>query len=207
MSDEIVKTQQNQYGSKKLSLPEPEFYVIYAGNNKSVKEWYSLSDEYFNGRNKFIDAKIKVLKGEGDGDIISQYVGFTKVYNDQVKRYGRTRQAVLETIKICKDKDLLGKYLESREMEVVDIMMTLFKQEYATERFGAEKFAEGMEKGIEKGMEKGMEAERHALADRMRGRGMSDNEIIDLLGITPEELNKIICAENVHEDADGIVYK
>ena len=61
--------------------------------------------------------------------ILSQYVAFTKVYNEQVKRYGRSREAVTETIRICKDRDLLREFLESREKEVVSVMMTLFDEE------------------------------------------------------------------------------
>ena len=50
---------------------------------------------------------------------------------------------ILETIHICKDQDVLAEYLHDREKEVVDIMMTLFEQEYAVERYGDEKRAEG----------------------------------------------------------------
>ena len=64
-----------------------------------------------------------------DNDIISQYVTFTKVYDEQVKLYGRTREAVTNTINICKDRDVLKEYLSSREKEVVDMMMTLFDEE------------------------------------------------------------------------------
>ena len=63
------------------------------------------------------------------GDIISQYVSFTKVFDEQVKKYGLTVQAVRETISICKDSDVLKEYLSGRESEVVDIMITLFSQE------------------------------------------------------------------------------
>lgn len=61
--------------------------------------------------------------------ILSRYVAFTKVYNEQVKRYGRSREAVTETIRICKDRNLLREFLESREKEVVSVMMTLFDEE------------------------------------------------------------------------------
>ncbi len=38
-------------------------------------------------------------------------------------------QAVTETIRICKDRNVLKEYLEIREQKVVDIMMTLFDDE------------------------------------------------------------------------------
>lgn len=70
-----------------------------------------------------------------DGDIIQQYVIFTKIYREQVKLYGRTQRAVLETIRICKDQNILKAYLEKREKEVVDIMMTLFNREQILEAY------------------------------------------------------------------------
>ncbi len=52
-----------------------------------------------------------------------------KVYNEQRKLYGNTKQAVTETIRICKDKNVPKGYPESREQEVVSMMMTLFDDE------------------------------------------------------------------------------
>lgn len=48
-----------------------------------------------------------------------------------MKLYGRTKKAILETIRICKDRNVLKEYLESREKEVVDIMMVLYDEEEA----------------------------------------------------------------------------
>ena len=84
-----------------------------------------------------------MLYGEGKKDIISQYVDFTRVYNEQVKQYGNTREAVLETIRICKDRDVLREYLENREKEVISIMMALFDQKKAVEQYGLDKMKEG----------------------------------------------------------------
>ena len=54
---------------------------------------------------------------------------FTKVYNEQVKKHGRSREAVTETIRICKDRDVLREFLAGREKEVISIMMALFDEE------------------------------------------------------------------------------
>ncbi len=40
-----------------------------------------------------------------------------------------TEQAVRETIRICKDRNVLKEYLMNREVEVVTIMMSLFNDE------------------------------------------------------------------------------
>lgn len=46
-----------------------------------------------------------------------------------MKLYGRTREAVTNTINICKDRNVLKEYLSSREKEVVDMVMRLFDEE------------------------------------------------------------------------------
>lgn len=126
--DYIKKTKQNVYKSKKIRLPKPEMYVIYTGDRKKRPEYISLAEEFFGGQNVFLDAKVKVLYGSDEGDIISQYVTFTKVYDEQRKLHGRTRKAVTETIRICKDKNVLKEYLEEREKEVENIMLAMYDE-------------------------------------------------------------------------------
>ena len=126
--DYIKKTKQNVYKSKKIRLPKPEMYVIYTGDRKERPEYISLAEEFFGGQNVFLDAKVKVLYGSDEGDIISQYVTFTKVYDEQRKLHGRTRKAVTETIRICKDKNVLKEYLEEREKEVENIMLAMYDE-------------------------------------------------------------------------------
>lgn len=146
--DYIKKTKQNVYKSKKIRLPKPEMYVIYTGDRKERLEYISLAEEFFDGQNIFLDAKIKVLYGSDKDDIISQYVTFTKVYDEQRKLHGRTRKAVTETIRICKDKNVLKEYLEEREKEVENIMLAMYDEkeillEYIeSERYDAEKKAD-----------------------------------------------------------------
>ncbi len=123
------KTKQNLYKSKKLEMPEPELYVIYTGNRKTRPEEISLKEEFFDGKDICIDVKVKMVYDGRDGDIINQYVVFTKVCNEQVEVYGRTRKAIQEAVRICKDKNVLKEYLESREQEVVDMMMELYDEQ------------------------------------------------------------------------------
>ena len=46
-----------------------------------------------------------------------------------------TRKAVTETIRICKDRNVLKDYLLEREKEVVTIMMSLFDDEQIMKSF------------------------------------------------------------------------
>ena len=127
--DYFRRTNQNLYGSKKVNMPKPELYMIYVGNRKDIPETISLSKEFFGGEKISIDAEVNVLYQENENDIVGQYIIFSKVYDEQRKRYGKTKQTITETIRICKDRNVLKEYLESKEQEVVDIMMTLFDDE------------------------------------------------------------------------------
>lgn len=123
-------------------------YVVYTGNRKERPEYISLAEEFFDGHSFFLNAQIKVLYGRDKSDIISQYVTFTKVYDKQRNLHGRTRKAVTETIRICKDMNVLREYLEEREKEVENIMLAMYDEkeillEYIeSERYDAEKKAD-----------------------------------------------------------------
>ena len=83
---------------------------------------------HFSWRVSFI-IKAKVIYESGTKDIINQYIIFCKVFDEQRKLYGMTERTVRETIRICKDRNVLKEYLMNREMEVVTIMMSLFDDE------------------------------------------------------------------------------
>jgi hypothetical protein len=110
-------------------MPKPEVYVVYTGDRGNKPDTISLSKEFFDDEKVGLDIEARVIyESDGDG-IINQYIKFTKVYDEQRRIYGRKREAVLETIRICKDRNLLRDYLESREKEVITIMMSLFDEE------------------------------------------------------------------------------
>ena len=139
------------YGSKKVDMPKPELYVIYTGNQGSHPNVLSLKDEFFPNTDCCIEAKVKIIYLRDSDDIISQYIGFCRIFNEQVALYGRSLNAAKETIRICRDKNLLKEYLSERAKEVEGIMLTLFDQEHIwnVERKGirAEAFKEGISQG------------------------------------------------------------
>ncbi len=144
-------TNQLLYSSKKAHLPEPELYVIYTGDRKERPEVLSLSDEFFDGKRIAIDVRVRMVYDGKEGDIINQYVTFTKVCGEQIKLHGRTRKAILETIRVCKDKNVLKEYLENREKEVVDIMMFLYDDEEIMRMYKESIRIEARDEGMREG--------------------------------------------------------
>ena len=84
---------------------------------------------YNNGADIDIEIKAKVIYESDKDNIINEYIVFCKVFNEQVKKHGMTKQAAIETIRICKDRNILKEYLSSKEAEMVTIMMSLFDDE------------------------------------------------------------------------------
>ena len=171
-------TKQNVYGSKKLELPRPELYVIFTGNRKTRPEYLYLSKEFFGGDDSVLDVKVKMIYDGKEGDIINQYVAFTKIYNEQVKLHGRTREAVLETIRICKNQNVLSEYLSGREKEVVDIMMTLFNEEYILKTYVESREKEASEKA------------KIGTAQRLHEMGISLQDIAKACQVTVETVEQ-----------------
>ena len=137
--------------------------MIFTGERVSRPETISFSEEFFGGKECAIEVKVKVLYGGKGNDIISQYVAFTKVYNEQVKQYGRSREAVTETIRICKDSDVLREFLAGREKEVISIMMALFDEEKIMRTYVANERREAVREAVENMLKTGkMSAEEIA---------------------------------------------
>ena len=177
------------YSSKKIDIPKPELYVVYTGDRKERPAELQLSKEFFpDSKNISLDVKVNMIYGDTSDDIISQYVLFTKVYDEQRKLYGRTRQAIEETIHICKEKDVLKEYLESRETEVVTMMMTLFDEEQISKNHDATIRREEREKATKKANEN--------FVLNMYKKGFDVECIAEMVELSTEEVNEIIEKNN-----------
>ena len=141
------------------------------------KKVISLSQEFFDGADIDIEIKAKVIYESDKDNIINEYIVFCKVFNEQVKEHGMTKQAVTETIRICKDRNILKQYLSSKEVEVVTIMMSLFDDEQIMRTYA---------KDIEK------ETERKTAEQMIRKGKMTLEEIADCVSsLSFDELKEL----------------
>lgn len=141
-----------------------------------------MSQEFFEGNGNCLGVKVKMIyegsvSGEtGEGDIINQYILFAKVCSEQIAHYERTKKAILETIRICKNRNVLKDYLEKKEKEVVDIMMVLYDEQEVMRSY--------------------VESEKHdadiETARRFLQMGkLTYQEIADGTGLTIQEIQKL----------------
>ena len=129
--DYITENKINIHSSTKVKLPKPELYVIYTGKEKIKKKTVSLSKDFFDGEILPVEVKVKIIRRSQKGDIINQYYNFTRVLEKETRKYGRTQEAIQETIKICKNENLLKEFFTEHEKEASDVMFTLFNEENA----------------------------------------------------------------------------
>ena len=166
------------YGSSKAQMPKPELYVIYTGEKGNHPDVLSLKNEFFPDTDCCIDAKVKVIYLRNSNDIINQYIGFCRVFNEQVALYGRTLKAAKEIVRICRDMDLLSDYLRERETEVEGIMLALFDQEQVwnieKEHIRQQALEQGVSQGLSRGISQGISQGRLAmLIDLVRDGSLS----------------------------------
>ncbi len=161
--ESIEKNQIDLYGSKKIFIPIPKLYVLYTGNKKLEKEEISLNEEYFNNEG-CIDLKIKILTKENlsklsatkENNIISQYVTFTEISDDFVKKYGRSKETAKMVINECISKNILKSFMQEHREEVED-MELLFDPEVYGRIHDAAVAREAREEGIQQGIQEGLQ--------------------------------------------------
>lgn len=77
----------------------------------------------------------------------------------------------------------MKEYLDSREKEVVNIMIMLFDQEYATEAYGRTQRAEGVKEGLKEGV--------FSTLASLVGKGLLKKEdAAEQAGMTVEEFDR-----------------
>ena len=92
----------------------------------------------------------KVIYDSEQGDILNQYIAFSRVFDEQQKLYpGDRAKAVQETIRICMNNDILKDYLAGEEAAAV--MFTFADQKDAMNEALEMERAEGKAEGKTEG--------------------------------------------------------
>ena len=176
------------YGSHPVEIPRPELYVVYTGDRKEIPETLHLSDLYQGAGSA--EVEVKVLRDDGTGDILDQYVRFCKIADEQREKYGLTQQAIDETIRICIAENVLAPFLASRQKEVLEIMVTLFDQEKIAEIHDYNVAKAARQEGHQLGREEGREEGIRAMVSTLRSMSVEKKQIAQKLaeqfGLLPQ---------------------
>ncbi|MCD8067131.1 MAG: hypothetical protein LUE15_08200 [Oscillospiraceae bacterium] len=163
-------------------------YVVYTGDKQDVPDTLKLSDLY--GGDGSAEITVKVLVDDGSGDILDQYIEFSKIFDKQAKTYGHNKRALDEAIKISTERGILKSFLESRQKEVTDIMTTLFEQQRIWDielhNIARECREEGLQEGKLQGAKEGVE-----LLIKQMLKNAAPEDIAALTGIPLDEVKRL----------------
>ena len=172
------------YGSHPVEIPRPELYVVYTGDREEIPETLHLSDLYQGAGSA--EVEVKVLRDDGTGDILDQYVRFCKIADEQREKYGLAQQTIDETIRICIAENVLAPFLASRQKEVLEIMVTLFDQEKIAEIHDYNVAKAARQEGHQLGREEGI----RAMVSTLRGMSVEQKQIaqklVEQFGLLPQ---------------------
>lgn len=172
------------YGSHPVEIPRPELYVVYTGDREAVPETLRLSDLYQGVGSA--EVAVKVLRDDGTGDILDQYVRFCKIADEQREKYGLTQQAIDETIRICIAENVLAPFLASRQKEVLEIMVTLFDQEKIAEIHDYNVAKAARQEGHQLGREEGIRAMVSTLRSMSVEQKQIAQKLVEQFGLLPQ---------------------
>ena len=173
------------YGNSKAVCPRIELYVIYTGQRHDEPETLTFKELFFAANERCdLDATVNMIYYKTDKtDIINQYIMFCRVFNEQIKQYSYSETALKETLRICRDKEILTQYIIQRESEIMNIMTALFDQDYITRMYGVDQRREGKEEGKKEGKEE--------TALKMLKKGMDIGIISEITDLSAEEIEAI----------------
>ena len=164
--------------------------MVYTGK-ESHPDTIRLSSDIFGLDHCALEVEAKVIKKSAEGDILDQYIEFTHIFDEQIRIHGRTRKAVEETLRICRDKMVLYPYFE--EEEVANIMFTFVDKEKPLARLMNEEREEGRVEGREEGRVEGIDQSRiEGIKSLMKTLKMTAQEAMEALSIPLSEQSRYL---------------
>jgi predicted transposase/invertase (TIGR01784 family) len=176
------------YGRAKLTIPRPEFIVLYNGPDEYPGESnMKLSDHFENGENYDnieLELCVKVYninKGrnpqlEEQSKVLSDYAALIA----KVREYEKTglvlEKALVKTVRWCIRNGHLRDFLKLHGTEVVNMLITEWNWDDAKEVWQEEARAEGLQEG------------KLEIARKMKARGVPGEQISADTGLAPEEI-------------------
>lgn len=186
----------DRYKRKRVTLPKPEFYTFYNGEEDWAKEKVlKLSDAYrLSGDESMLDLEVRVININPEKNhevlnkcpVLKEYGQFVSL----VRQYEKTGdpEAIKHAVEECIRKGILAEYLRKKGSEVVNMLIAEYDYDMDIEVQREEAFEDGLERGLKRGLERGLkeglEREKKKLILRVckkLQKGRSAAEIADEL--------------------------
>ncbi len=179
------------YNSGELEIPSIKLYTVYTGSDKKIVDLgnhYIYLKELIKHDSKDMDVSLRVgiISEEKHANILGQYIEFSRLFKEKLREYGKQEkvEAIIDTIDIAVEKDILRDYLLKNKSEVMKMMAHLITQEEYLEFVKEEGIKIGKKEGKKEGIKEGMVKMCLTL-------GLSYDEIVEKTGLSKEEINDI----------------
>ena len=158
----------DEYSTTTMELPRPEFYMVFTGERKEHPETISFRKDIPGMEGCPVDVEVKVIYESAKGDILSQYIEFSKIFTEQYKLYGKTQKTIDETLRICRERNILNDYLKKEGVST--IMYKFMDQKTAMRKALRTERQEGKEEGLKEGKKEGLkEGKKEGLLNALAG--------------------------------------
>ena len=188
---ETMVDSNKRYYQKQITLPNPDFYVVYSGKKKTEeKKILKLSDSFYTKDSSKLELAVTVLdcsKSENlplqkNCDILKQYSRFIEIVNqnyDPENKLESFKTAIRQSI----SEDNLSEYLQRKSKEVINMLIA----EYSYEDDIAAKQEEAFEDGQEA---KAIEAAQNLIQLQL----LSFEQIAQVEGLSLEKVKELAAA-------------
>jgi hypothetical protein len=185
----VEQDEDSLYGKQKIMLPTPQCVVLYNGKTTMPEECtLRLSDSFENKKEQSdIELKVRMLNiNYGHNQelmdkcrMLSEYAEFISI-SRQYAAEGKNMQDAMNTaVEYCIDHDILSRFLRQNRAEVLGMLL---------EEFDVEKYERTLRK---EGREDGARETSENYIRKMLMKGMSAEQIADILEIPIESVEKL----------------
>ena len=185
-----------RYAEKVYKLPNPDFYVVYVGKKELPEEQeLRLSDAFYTKDSSKLELVVtvkncsssKLLPVVKKCSILKQYCQFIEIVEHNYNKLF-PKKSFKKAIEIAMEQGILKDYLDRKSREVINMLCA--KYDYKMDI--AVKQEEAREEGIAIGMQEGAQQKALELAKSFYSNGASVELIAKSLGMTVEQVEKII---------------
>jgi predicted transposase/invertase (TIGR01784 family) len=186
----------NIYSARLVSVPRPEFFVLYNGVSPFPEEQILKLSYIFEKTDSLglpkkestaLELEVKVVninQGKNENLIrkcktLAGYSAFVAKVREFEKECGDKAEALKRAVRYCRDHDILKEFLEKNATEVMNMLMTEWNWDDA------------LAVRYEDGMEDGREDEREEIAKNALAKGLSPELICTITGLDMETVTSL----------------
>lgn len=189
----IELAKESLYGTKQIMLPTPQCVVFYNGEkNVPEEQTLRLSDAFVNKNVRSdVELQVRVINinyGHNKElleqcSVLKEYAQFVEISRQYNASGANMQEALNAAIEYCIEHDILKDFLKEYRAEVLGMLLREFDQKKYERSIRNE--------GIEIGVERGRKQQQEAIIKKLCDKGMSEEEIADLLEISAEQVKEV----------------